>query len=380
MKLVIFYDISKYKNEERVYAPSAVTCIDYICSRLKNLNIECEIVSAAETRNVSGSYPMRKEKIAENVTLTQVRSTGYENRFLRELDKIRCRLWLVQYLTKNTEKNEIVFFWDSPVLYEPLILFKLLNKRKNIKILYFATEIFQEVIHLNRLKSNIEMKLFREADMLLVSTEYLNKKINRDGRPYVILHGTYEPVTCYDESFDDDKIHIVYAGIINSNKGAAKTVDLAKYLPNDFVIHILGYGTVENIAMLKQQIIDVNSVGKCQVIYEGTYSGEEYNRFLQKCHVGLCPQNLKERYNNSSFPSKILTYLSNGLRVVSVDLPAIRDSLVGDLLFYSVSDKTKDIAETILKIDFSSHYDSRKAISEIDAEFIEKFGKLIGRL
>lgn len=377
MKFVNFYDISKYDFERRVFAPSLVTVIDYLTLVCNQCGENAEIISAAETRNESGFYPFRSEEIREGVTLTQASSRGYRNPLLRELGKIRNRLWLTWYLIRHCETNETVFFGDSPVLYEPLLLFRVWAKFRNISILYFATEIFQEVVQLPPLKQKMEWYLFEKAEKLLVSTELLNQKINPTRRPYAVLNGSYQVVPDYGEQFEDDLIHLVYAGVINSTKGSGQAVGIAEYLPGNYKIHILGYGKEEDVQQLKESIEQSNRQNACQVVYEGILSGVSYSRFLQKCHLGLCPQNLDEAYNDSSFPSKILSYLSNGLRVLSVDLRAIRTSQVGDLLYFSTSDQPKDLAEAVQAIDWSQPYDSRHYIQQMHQEFAEAFRKLM---
>ena len=86
---------------------------------------------------------------------------------------------------------------------------------------------------------------------------------------------------------------------------------------------------------------------------------------------------MNEKYNDSSFPSKILTYLANGLRVISVDLKAIRTSQVGKLLYYSKSDSPKDLADAVMGIDYSQQYDSRSFLAGLHKKFSEEFEQLI---
>ena len=376
MKIVCFYDIDKYKIEERVSAPSIVTVVDYITYCFTRLNVPVEIISAAETRKKSGIFPMRSEEINENVVLTQCATHGYKSRIMRVVSKVRSRLWLVKYLLDNTRENELIFFWDSPVLYEPLLLFRKIS-RKNVKILYFATEIYQYVIPLGRIKRHMEWRLFRDADMLFVSTKMLDEKINKNNRKSLVLHGTYKLPPKYEGRFTDGLYHILYAGVINAKKGSRKAVDIAAFLPKNYHINIIGFGKTEDVDALQKSIAEANKVNACQISFDGTITGEEYNRYLQKCDIGICPQDLQAKYNESSFPSKILSYLSNGLRVVSVDLSAVHTSEIGDLLYYSPSDSARDFADTIMSIDMKSEYDSREAISELDRKFMQGLAEMI---
>ncbi|MBE6013780.1 MAG: glycosyltransferase family 4 protein [Lachnospiraceae bacterium] len=376
MKIVCFYDIEKYKNEERVFAPSTATVIDYIAHSLNRLNIPVEIVSPAETRKSAGKYPMRSEMISEGVRLTQCASNGHRNKLLRIISKIRSRLWLVRYLKKNTVNNELILSWDSPVLYEPLLIFRLLDRKKT-KLLYYASEIYQEVIPLNYLKRRMEWKLFKKADMFLVSTSLLERKINKNQRKSLVLHGTYKVNEKIAEESHDGKIHVLYAGIINSSKGSSMAVEIASYLPECYRVHIIGYGRQDDIDALKVAIATSNENNSCKIVYDGVLLGEDYSRYLQRCDVGICSQDLNAKYNNSSFPSKILSYMANGLRVVSVDLEAVRTSKIGDFLFFSASDSAEDIAKAIMEIDIHDEYDSRRIINELDCQFVRSFEEML---
>lgn len=376
MKLVTFYDIEKYKNQDRVFAPSTATVIDYIADSLYKLSIPVEIISPAETRKTKGRFPQRSEMIREGIVLTQCASIGYKQKIFRIISKCKSRLWLVNYLLKNTKKNEVVFFWDSPVLYEPLILFRLLDKKK-VKILYFASEFYEDVCSLGKLKRKMEWKLFNDADMLLVSTGLLDQKINQSGKKSIILHGTYNSVPKFKEKFTDGLIHIIYAGIINSHKGSQKAVEIAPHLSANYHINIIGYGKKDDIDELKKNIKKSNEVNDCKISYDGVLFGEEYYRYLQKCDIGICSQDLNAKYNESSFPSKILSYMSNGLRVVSVDLITVRNSEIGDMVYFTSSDSAEDFAKAIVEMDMNKPYDSRAAIAELDGKFVRDLEALL---
>lgn len=376
MKLVCFYDVKKYDNEDRVFAPSVATVIDYIADSLYKLGIPVEIVSAAETRKSNGRFLKRSEIIREGVVLTQCSSNGYKNKILRFLSKCKSRLWLVYYLLKNTKENEIVFFWDSPVLYEPLILFRILD-RKKVKILYYASELYADLYSLGKLKCKMERKLFNDADFLLVSTKLLDEKINQAGKESIVLHGTYNSIPRFKEKFTDGLIHVVYSGVINSHKGSKKAVEIAAHLSSDYHINIIGFGKEDDIDELKRDIQRSNEVNECKISYDGVLFGKEYYQYLQKCDIGICSQDLNAKYNGSSFPSKILSYMSNGLRVVSVDLTTIQDSEIGNMVYFTSSDSAEDFAKAIVEIDMDKKYDSRATIAELDVKFAEDLGALL---
>ena len=94
-----------------------------------------------------------------------------------------------------------------------------------------------------------------------------------------------------------------------------------------------------------------------------------YLKFLQSCQIGLSTQTPEGDYNDSSFPSKVLSYLANGLRVVSIRIPVLERSSIAALLSFYDEDTPEAIAAAIQKIDLTQPYDSRAVIRQLDAQF-----------
>lgn len=376
MKIVSFYDDPQYVAENRMYSPATASVIDYIADTLVRIGKSVEIISPSETKNKSGSFAFRTNEIREGVVLTACATRGYKNKLLRAYSKLKSRLWLVKYLLSKTERREIVIFWKTPPLYEPIILYKILD-RKHTRILYYASEIYQEVIPTGMIRRKEEWLLFEKADLFIMSTELLNDRINSKGKPSIILHGSYKLEKKCNKRFSDNLIHVVYAGIINNNKGSGKAVEIAKYLSDSYHVNIIGYGTEDDLAYLKNSIEVSNQSNACKVSYDGLLLGEAFCEFLQMCDIGICSQNLDAKYNNCSFPSKILVYLSNNLRVVSINIKTIKSSVIGDCIYYSDSDSAEDFANAIKQIQMNHIYDSRKLITKLDNNFVGDLSSML---
>ena len=123
------------------------------------------------------------------------------------------------------------------------------------------------------------------------------------------------------------------------------------------------------------QQINRNSVAK--VTYDGLLSGEEYIQFVQSCQVGFSTQQPEGAFNETSFPSKVLSYLANGLRVVSIRIEALERSKISSLLYYYDENTPEAIAEAVQNIDFSEEYDSRAVIQQLDQEFVKKVENIL---
>lgn len=308
-------------------------------------------------------------KTNRNVTPSAITKGKYSNnRIIRYLNHKLYDKKIRKYLKQNVKKDDIV------VVYHSLANMKLVKYiKKNItdKIVYEVEEIYGDVINDEKAKIK-ELKAFKNASSYIFSNDYLNSIINTKQLPYVTCYGTYEIPTLYKEAFNDNLIHCLYAGTLAQNKGALNAINVAKYLPNNYLIHILGFGSEKDIADIKNAVNEVNnSYGTTKVIYEGLKLNEEYLKFIQKCQIGLCTQNIDAAFNTTSFPSKILSYMSNGLEVVGVNIAAIKNSKVGQYIqFYNVPDE-KEIANAILNINLNNKTNNVDVVKELDKEFKE---------
>lgn len=362
----IYYLIHFDNKKNRNVTPSAITKGKYVASALASCSSEVEIVSLA--------YPTKDSQdevyyqVSENVICHLFKGKYSNNRIIRYIDHKLYDKKIRKYLKQNVKKEDIIVVYHS---LANMKLVKYIKKNVTDKIVYEVEEIYGDVINDEKAKIK-ELKAFKNASSYIFSNDYLNTIINTKQLPYVTCYGTYEIPTLYKESFNDNLIHCLYAGTLAQNKGALNAINVAKYLPNNYLIHILGFGSEKDIADIKNAVNEVNnSYGTTKVIYEGLKLNEEYLKFIQKCQIGLCTQNIDAAFNTTSFPSKILSYMSNGLEVVGVNIAAIKNSKVGQYIqFYNVPDE-KEIANAILNINLNNKTNNVDVVKELDKEFKE---------
>lgn len=370
IKYIAFYD-KENEKENRQLSLAATNKIDYIINALNNLNYYVEIISPSWTNNNNGFYITNLRKFA-NKSILLFNSFGTKNKFINVIKREYSLYQLKNELLNSIKNGETILVYHSTCLYD--VLQKVKNK-KNVKIILEVEEIYSDIIFKGRKK---EYKMFDLADKYIFTTKLLNEKINIEKKEHCISHGTYKVEEQVVDKYNDGKIHIVYSGIIDQLKGAMKAVLLSDFLDKKYVIHIIGFGNEKDINSLKKIIESKNKDNKCKVYYDGKKVGKEYIEYIQKCDIGLSIQSSNANYNDTSFPSKILAYLSNGLRVVSVNIPAIKTSDVGDILYYYDGDSPEEIAKTIMSIDMNEKYDSRKLIKKLDTEFTKNLNKMLG--
>lgn len=375
MKKIFYmaYYNSTNSSERRNAVLSSVNKMNYICEALENNGYNTEIVSASGA--VEKKFcKSKKVKLTDKTTLKLFSSLPSLNRIVSVIDRVILKTKLFLYMIKNTNKDSTVMVYHS-LGYMSLV--KRLKKLKGFKLIIEAEEIYGDVIG-DEKTSQKEYGFFKIADGFIFPTELLSEKVNTEKKPEAIIYGTYHIEKEMPKIFSDGKIHCVYAGTFDPRKGGAiASAESALFLNENYHIHILGFGNEKEKAEMLNTIDNISKKSKADITYDGLLSGEEYIKFIQSCDIGLSTQNPNGKYNDTSFPSKILSYMANGLRVVSIRIPSIEKSAVGKFMYYYDEQTPENIAKAIKSIDFSEEYDSRKAIGMLDKDFICDLKKML---
>lgn len=254
----------------------------------------------------------------------------------------------------------------------------LAKKIKNFQLVLEVEEIYQDVAEFSNIMKYCEYKFINSADKYIFPTELLNQKLNVNNKPYSIIYGTYWVEEDRKNKFNDGKIHVIYAGTFDPRKGGAlAAVTAAAHLTENYHVHIIGFGSKDDTGMLLDKIDEISELTESTITYDGLLNGEEYINFLQKCDIGLSTQIPEAAYNETSFPSKILSYMANGLRVVSVRIRAIEMSDVGQAVCYYEKPNPETIANAIKSIDIFAPNNSRELIRRLDRRFVKNIKILL---
>lgn len=359
---------------------AAVNKMSYIAEVIALVAEKAEIISRA-TRKES---PQKKEivNVNETQTVQYFASTPHNWKIskvlFRQVDRIRFTVWML----KNIKKSEKILVYHS-LGYMKEIDF--VHRIKKFKLILEVEEIYSDVTE-NKYTRKKEVKFLQRADAYIFPTKFLSDEVNPNGKPEVIIHGTYrvepdEKCKLFHENLQSglgQTIHCIYAGTLDPRKGGAvAAAAAAEFLPSDYHIHILGFGSGKDIQKMKDLAAKISLDGCAKITYDGVLSGKDYIRFVQSCDIGLSTQNPNAAFNKTSFPSKILSYMANGLHVVSIRTPAIETSAVGNMVFYYDEQTPEEIAKAIMSIDLNENYDSREYIKQLSNQFEKDMKKLL---
>lgn len=377
MNKVVYLSYYSLQSIYRTVSPAAVAMTKYVGSALTQAVGKITIISPAQASD--RKFHPQEEMVDEQNNKVIFLPSYYakpKNYFMRIFNRFRRQRDLRRMLAEQLNDGDTLIVYHSLTLIEAV---RWVLKRRKIRLIIQVCEIYADVISDMKQKKR-EMRFFELADAYIFSSTQLEKRINTKQKKYAICLGTYQVEPDRGIRLQDGKIHVVYAGTFDPRKGGAIAAAAAgEFLPENYHVHIIGFGSEKDKKYLLDKIEEVSKKSKCTVTYDGLKSGEEYIRFIQSCDIGLSTQNPDAAFNETSFPSKVLSYLANGLRVVSIRIKALGQSAVNDLLFYYDENSPRAIAEAIKKVKIDCGYDGRKRIQDLDSEFISSLESLFGK-
>lgn len=348
IKYVGFYNATDFKRNG---ALSATKKMDYVSDTLVELGFEVNIINPSWCiRDVN---KLTKDKgsvrtLRSNVLLKTFSSWSSKFKLISIFNIIYSQLALFFTLIKDTRKGESIIVYHSPWLYYPIRYARIIRK---FKVILEVEEIYQTVNQLSRRLTAWENGLLIEGHSYIAVSESVAKKLNST-KNKIVLYGTYNIPTIGIKNSklapyftNSQYINVVYAGAVDRNKGGAfKLLESIKYLKPNIKVFILGYGEYKLLSEVKEYIY-LNNLAQRVSLLDPLHDDDFYC-FLSNCHIGINSQIVGD-YMDSAFPSKILTYLSNGLNVVSTPIQSIQDSPFSSFIHFTNSDDAKDIALTL---------------------------------
>lgn len=344
----------------------------YVAEMIHKAGLEVNVLSLASSK--AFSWPLvRAQKGGFKVKY--LLGLGQKGRIGKYLDSIIKRIQFVSYVLLQVKKTDTILLYHS-VLYTDLL--KKIRKIANRKVILEVEEVYGYSAQGDKDWVEAELSSIKSMDYYLFVNSGIPKYMGISQDRYVVSYGVGVIPERSSERFDDGKIHIVYAGTIENKKlGAFTAIDTAKHLSDKYVMHILGFGKEESIAVMQEMINSINRREKgCHVCYEGYKTGKDLDDFLFKCHVGISTNVMRPNFANNSFPSKVITYMCHDLTVVLGYADAFKDApFVKGWTFY-YDHNPESIASAIVSANLVSEGFYRPMIDQMNVDLQQFIIKL----
>lgn len=375
IKYIGFYE-NPSGTSKRNQALSATNKMDYIAVALNEAGCNVHLVSPSWMLTEKNQPRFEKTKTTQILRwkkITAVSSWRSKTKIGAYIKIVWSLIWLFLFLVKNVKRNEKILVYHSPWLAIPVILAK---KIKKFNLILEVEEVYSKVWEIKSTLSVWEKYLIDAASSYLIVSELLGDLL--PNKPKILAYGSYKTTGITNISKSDEKIKIVYAGSVDDTKGGANNIiDCSDFLSDTYEIKIIGYGNEKDIEVLKTRIkIKNERKENAHCGFYGVKREQEYSKFLLGCHVGVNSQ-INGVYMQTAFPSKILSYLSHNLAVVSTPIESIKKSVLSSYISFSENDTPESIAEAIKSIDIKNLRDPREKIKELHIEFVANLKQMI---
>lgn len=359
------------------YSPAGLKKAKYVVEVLSRID-KIKIGSFASGGcKWNGIYCRSVQNWTENIDIEYCWTFGSSSKYLRMLERLLNILQMLVYLLK-IPKHDIVVFYHERYFRHAI---KILRFFKTCpKLVYQVEELYTYAGNHPQKMIDTEIESIKQVDAYILVNDLISSILQLDNsKPSCISYGPYVTHNVELDSKADARIHVVYAGIIDRIKrGAEMAVKACAYLPENYCVHIAGFGKEEDVNYLTSLITSIRAVSKCEIIYEGYLTGKNYDNLMSKCSIGLSTQVSGElKYSDTSFPSKVINYLSYGLTVVSTKIKVLEICKVSDLLSFYTEDDPKAVAKAIVCCPLVDKMYAIHRINELNNSFERQITKII---
>lgn len=157
-----------------------------------------------------------------------------------------------------------------------------------------------------------------------------------------------------------DTVHLLYSGSLDRTRGVDLLLAALPLLTETgWHLHITGAGPLEKEAAA----LAAEPRWQGRVTFHNTLPSSDYSSLIGRCHVGLNCQRPSDPISDVTYPSKIFSYLSAGLLVLSSrasDVPVV----CGDACIYYEAETPASLAEAIHRV--VQHYAELSRPEEAD--------------
>jgi len=163
--------------------------------------------------------------------------------------------------------------------------------------------------------------------------------------PKITVPGFYKPAAARISLDRQGPVRFVYAGSLDKPRGIDLLIGALPHLPNQgWQLDITGAGPLED--SVRQLANTSRFQGK--VFFHGVLPSQAHAELLAACHVGLNLQLSSDPISSVTFPSKIFSYFSAGLEVISTMASQVK-TLLSDACTYPAAETPVSLASCMAR-------------------------------
>jgi len=275
------------------------------------------------------------------------------------------------YLVFNLQLFFYLLFKKADVLWandlDTLLPNYIISRLKNCKLVYDSHEYFTLTVDKKtsrKVWERLENFLFpRLKNVITVNDSIKNIYEKKYRVPITVIRNVPNKLV-RSESLEkiilpaNKKILLMQGIGLNENRGAEEAVLMMQFLPDEFMLYFIGWGTM--LDKLKQMVDDLQLQSK--IIFIDPMPYKQMMEYTKRCFLGLVfvKINLNDAHR-FSLPNKFFDYIQAGLPVVAskaLEIMRIVDKY--NIGGYINSLEPAEIAKEILDIANNNEYDTWK--------------------
>ena len=318
--------------------------VGYVADVAKEAGYDVQIFALNKTR---GKGRQKVKTTAQNgIRIKHISSWGSENKLTKILNRLSFYMQIWRYFMWEVKKEDTVLLYHS-MRTTPFLAF--LQKFRKIPVILEVEEIYACSAEGVQPYYQKEIDAIRKYRDFIFVNDYIPKELKIPEANWIALYGVYRPVS--GEKTEHEGKKVLYAGAIERlNKGAFTAVEAARYLPADYKLYILGKGEPRDMEALTGNIEAVNKAcGREVARYDGFRSGEELDRYMLDCDIGLGTYPILASYSNYIFPSKLVSYMCRRLKVVTGRSECYEHTPFASQWFFYDANDGESIAKAIVE-------------------------------
>lgn len=339
-------DTTRNKRGITTDSPAASRKVFQLSRALFHSNLQPIILSLGRGRaNKSIDYFSFSKKRVEGVTIIYAPFSNIP--LFSELLSLCSFIFTIVKLSRR--KQKAVIYYNRQLAYIPSLLTSWLMRYKNFLDLEDG-EIQDSKRRFGFSANKLIIKLYDSIcnHGALLACEALKKVTTV--RPTLCFYGTVNDVAPVEKK-QDDELHILMAGTIEKDTGAELLINSIQEMrrknydwTENSYIEVTGKGSyVERLKKLSEK------TGWPKVNVHGRLDNKDYRKVLSRCQVGLSLKLVAGPLADTTFPSKVVEFASDGLLIVSTDISDVR-RLMEDGAYYLTENSPNQLIEILAEV------------------------------